>query len=109
MKSPSPYWNARSLKTYGITLGDIFGNVDLSIGTFRWSVSRAIPEMTRVALLTKKDEMVKENPSFAKDKFLYNLKRSEYEKEWGKTYQETWIRRQDHGSDFQDHPESRSV
>ncbi|HVG92400.1 MAG TPA: zinc dependent phospholipase C family protein [Alphaproteobacteria bacterium] len=74
------------LKTYGVSLSDIFGNVDLSIGTFRWSVSRAIPEMTRVALLTKKDEMVKENPSFAKDKFLYNLKRSEYEKEWGKTY-----------------------
>jgi hypothetical protein len=30
--------------------------------------------------------MVKEDPSFAKNKFLYNLKRSEYEKEWGKTY-----------------------
>jgi len=74
------------LKTYGISLSDVFGNIDLSIGTFRWSVSRAIPEMTRVALLNKKDEMVKENPSFAKDKFLYNLKRSEYEKEWGKTY-----------------------
>lgn len=74
------------LKTYGISLGDVFGNVDLSIGTFRWSVSRAIPEMTRVALLTKEDQMVKENPSFARKKFLYNLKRSEYEKEWGKTY-----------------------
>ena len=74
------------LKTYGISLSDVFGNVDLSIGTFRWSVSRAIPEMTRVALLTKKDQMVKENPSFAKKKFLYNLKRAEYEKEWGKTY-----------------------
>jgi hypothetical protein len=75
------------LKTYGIKLSDIFANLDLSIGSFRWSVSRAIPEMTRVALLTKKDEMVKENPSFAKKKFLYNLKRSEYEKEWGKKYQ----------------------
>ena len=75
------------LKTYGIKLSDIFANLDLSIGSFRWSVSRAIPEMTRVALLTKKDEMVKENPSFAKKKFLYNLKRSEYEKEWGKQYQ----------------------
>jgi hypothetical protein len=75
------------LKTYGVNLNDIFANLDLSIGSFRWSVSRAIPEMTRVALLTKKDEMVKENPSFAKKKFLYNLKRSEYEKEWGKKYQ----------------------
>ncbi|MGZ4876815.1 MAG: zinc dependent phospholipase C family protein [Candidatus Angelobacter sp.] len=75
------------LKTYGIKLSDVFGNLDLSIGSFRWSVSRAIPEMTRVALLTKKDELVKENPSLAKKKFLYNLKRSEYEKEWGRTYQ----------------------
>jgi hypothetical protein len=76
------------VKTYGIKLSDVFGNLDLAIGTFRWSVSRAIPEMTRVALLTKKDELVKENPSLAKKKFLYNLKRAEYEKEWGKKYQQ---------------------
>ena len=75
------------IRTYGIKLSDVFGNLDLSIGSFRWSVSRAIPEMTRVALLTKRDELVKENPSLAKKKFLYNLKRSEYEKEWGKKYQ----------------------
>ena len=75
------------LKTYGIKLDDIFGDLDLSIGSFRWSVSRAIPEMTKVALLTKRDELVRENPSFAKEKFLYNLKRSAYEKEWGKKYQ----------------------
>jgi hypothetical protein len=65
----------------------VFSNLDLSIGSFRWSVSRVIPEMTRVALLTKRDELVKENPSFAKKKFLYNLKRAEYEKEFGKNYQ----------------------
>ena len=75
------------LKTYGVKLGDIFGSVDLSIGTFRRSISTIIPEMTRVALLAKKDELVKENPSLAKKKFLYNLKRAEYEKEWGKGYQ----------------------
>jgi hypothetical protein len=73
-------------KTYGIKLDDIFGDLDLSIGSFRWAVSRAIPEMTKVALLTKRDEMVREDPSFAKEKFLYNLKRSAYEKEWGKKY-----------------------
>ncbi len=75
------------LKTYGISLSDVFGNLDLAIGSFRWSVSRAIPEMTRVALLTKRDQLVKENPSLAKRKFLYNLKRSEYEKEFGNKYQ----------------------
>ncbi len=75
------------LKTYGIKLSDVFASLDLSIGTFRRSISGIVPEMTRVALLTKQDQMVKEDPSFAKKKFLYNLKRTEYEKEWGKSYQ----------------------
>src|SRR5256714_3369781 len=75
------------LKTYGIKLGDVFGSLDLSIATFRRAVSSVIPEMTRVAILTRKNEMVKEDPSFARKKFLYNLKRAEYEKDWGKGYQ----------------------
>lgn len=75
------------VKTYGVQLEDIFKNLDLSLGTFRWSVSRAIPEMTRVALLTKNDEMVKEDPSFSRDKFLFNLSRADYEKRWGKEYE----------------------
>ena len=79
------------LKTYGIELKDVFSSVDLSIGTFRRSISSVIPEMTRVALLLKKDELVKEDPTFAKKKFLFNLKRTEYEKEWGKGYQKPGI------------------
>jgi hypothetical protein len=75
------------LKTYGIKLQDVFRSLDLSIASFRRSVSHIIPEMTRVALLTKKHELVKENPSFAKKKFLYNLKRADYEREWGKNYE----------------------
>jgi hypothetical protein len=74
-------------ETYGIELKDVFFNLDLSIGSFRRSVSNVIPEMTRVALLLKKDEVVKENPTFTKKKFLYNLKRSDFEREWGKSYQ----------------------
>lgn len=79
------------LKTYGIEMNDVFSSLDLSIGTFRRSISSVIPEMTRVALLLKQDEMVKEDPTFAKNKFLYNLKRTDYEKEWGKGYQKPGI------------------
>ncbi len=75
------------LKTYGIELKDIFTSLDLSIGTFRRSISRIVPEMTRVALATRKADMVKENPSFTKNKFLYNLSRADYERAWGKEYQ----------------------
>lgn len=79
------------LKTYGIELKDVFGNLDLSIGTFRRSISSVIPAMTRVALLVKKDEMVKEDPTFSKKKFLYNLKRADYERDWGKGYQKPGV------------------
>jgi hypothetical protein len=49
-------------------------------------VSRLIPEMTQVALQTHKKELMRETPDFAKQKFLYSLSRSSYEKEWGKDY-----------------------
>jgi hypothetical protein len=42
--------------------------------------------MTQVALQTHKKELMSETPDFAKQKFLYRLSRSEYEKEWGKDY-----------------------
>jgi len=43
--------------------------------------------MTRVALATRNAQLVKENPTFTKKKFLYNLSRADYERNWGKTYE----------------------
>jgi hypothetical protein len=74
-------------ETYGLELKDILSNPDLSIGSYRRSVSTIIPEMTRVALLTKHAELVKENPDFDQKKFVYRLSRAQYEKEWGTQYQ----------------------
>jgi len=75
------------LKTYGVELKKIFFDLDLSIGSFRRSVSHIIPEMTRVALATKEPQLIKENPTFNKKKFLYNLKRAQYEHDFGKSYE----------------------
>jgi len=74
------------LKTYGLKVTDVMGDEDLAIGTFRRAVSKIIPEMTRVALVARKKEMVKEDPTFDKKKFLYYLSRTNYQKEWGKGY-----------------------
>jgi zinc dependent phospholipase C len=71
---------------YGIDLKDVLAHEDLAIGSYRFAVSRMIPEMTRVALRTHQKDMMKETPDFAKKKFLYRLSRSDYEKEWGKGY-----------------------
>jgi hypothetical protein len=73
-------------ETYGVKLEDVFGDLDLAIGTFRRSISKIIPEMTRVALISRKDELIRETPNFDKKKFLYYLSRTGYEKEWGKGY-----------------------
>ncbi len=74
------------LETYSLKLSDVFGDEDLAIGTFRRSVSKIVPEMTRVALLSRKDQMIKEDPNFDRKKFLYYLSRTNYQKEWGKGY-----------------------
>ena len=71
---------------YGVELKDVLTHEDLAVGSYRFAVSRMIPQMTQIALRTHKKEMIKENPSFAKQKFLYRLSRSDYEKEWGKDY-----------------------
>jgi hypothetical protein len=71
---------------YGVELKDVLTHEDLAIGSYRFAVSRMIPEMTKIALRTHKKDMMKETPNFAKRKFLYRLSRSDYEKEWGKDY-----------------------
>jgi hypothetical protein len=71
---------------YGVELKDVLTHEDMAVGSYRFAVSRMIPQMTQVALRTHKKEIMKEKPDFAKEKFLYRLSRSEYEKEWGKDY-----------------------
>ena len=71
---------------YGVELKDVLAHEDLAIGSYRFAVSRMIPKMTQIALRTHEKDMMKETPSFAKEKFLYRLSRSDYEKEWGKDY-----------------------
>jgi hypothetical protein len=69
-----------------VELKDTFGSLDLAIGTYRRSVSKIIPEMTRVALLTKRTDIVRDTPNFSEKKFLYRLSRTEYQREWGADY-----------------------
>jgi hypothetical protein len=80
------------LDTYGIELKDVFGSLDLALGSFRYSVRSIIPGMTRVAWQLKKDQVIKEVPGITKKKFLYNLSRSSYEKQWGTQYHRPGIR-----------------
>lgn len=78
--------------TYGMKMEKIFLNVDLAIGTYRRAVGTVLPALTKVAWQIKRQEIAKESPGITRQKFLYNLSRSSYEKEWGKNYQKPGIR-----------------
>jgi hypothetical protein len=78
-------------ETYNLKLEDIFTNLDLSIGTYRRSVAKLIPQMTRIALLSRRDEIIKETPNFQRQKFLYYLSRAQYEHEWGRGYRKPGV------------------
>jgi hypothetical protein len=93
-------------ETYGIELKSLFSDLDLSIGTYRRAVSTVIPSLTRAAWNSAKRDMASkgvaqqtivtadsvkaQTPAAARgltrDKFLYNLSRSAYSKEWGDQY-----------------------
>jgi len=72
--------------TYRIEMKDVFGNLSLALGSYRHTVGFIVPGMTRVAWNLKKDQLQKEIPGVTCKKFLYNLSRSSYEKEWGTEY-----------------------
>jgi Zinc dependent phospholipase C len=76
------------LQTYGLTLKDMFTTLDLALGTYRFSVSNMIPNVTRAAWALKKDEIAKDQPTVSRKQFLYNMNRASYRKEWGTSYKQ---------------------
>jgi hypothetical protein len=79
------------VETYGLQLQDVMPNEDLAIGTFRRSISKIIPEMTRVALLSRRKEIVRDTPNFNEKEFLYHLSRANYQKAWGNGYRQPGV------------------
>ena len=71
---------------YGVELKDVLPREGLSVSSYRFTVSQLIPELTQVALRTHKKDMMREEPTFSKQKFLYRLSRADYERNWGKDY-----------------------
>jgi Zinc dependent phospholipase C len=74
-------------ETYGLDLRKTLSNEDKVIGSYRRDVSKLIPRATRIAWSLKAKEIEKDQPGITRRRFLYNLSRSSYEREWGKDYQ----------------------
>jgi hypothetical protein len=74
-------------ETYGLDLKSVLRNEDKVLGSYRYDVSRLLPEATRVAWSIKKSEIKRDRPGITRRMFLYNLSRASYQKNWGKQYQ----------------------
>ena len=74
-------------ETYGIEMKEIFLNEDLAIGTYRHAVATTIPGMTKVAWGKKRDAIRNVIPGAQKTTVVFNLRRREYEREFGADYE----------------------
>ena len=91
-KVSKPVMERAFLDIYGLEMKDLFKSLDLALGTYRYTTSSILPGMTKVAWQLKKDTFIKEIPGITRKKFLFNLSRSSYEKDFGKDYQRPGFR-----------------
>ena len=74
-------------ETYGLDLKGVLTDEDKVLESYRYDVSQLLPKATRIAWSLKKNDIQKDQPGITKNKFLYNLSRASYQKNWGKKYQ----------------------
>ena len=78
-------------QTYSLELTDVFKDLDLALSTYRHTVSSIIPTMSRAAWQMKRNQLQSLQPGITKRKFVYNLSRASYQKEWGGAYEQPGI------------------
>jgi hypothetical protein len=72
--------------TYGLDLQDVFEDFNRAVESYRRNVSKTIPMATRVAWAQKRGDIQKSAPGMTHKRFVYEMKRSSYERNWGKQY-----------------------
>ena len=60
-------------ETYCIQLKDLFTSLDLALGTYRFSVSQAIPEMTKAAWAAKKKDIQSLQSGMTRRRYVYRI------------------------------------
>ncbi|MDO7849530.1 zinc dependent phospholipase C family protein [Hymenobacter sp. M29] len=75
------------LKTYGLELGQVIVNVDLSIASFRFAVSQLIPQAARAAWHYKRKDIMKLSPGARRRDYMARNHPKAFRKEFGNDYQ----------------------
>jgi len=80
------------LRTYGEDINSVFGDLSLSISTFRWAVKNLFPGLARDAWALKKDDIKKITPTATARTFKYRMSRKKYFAEFGHAHQKPGLK-----------------
>jgi len=72
--------------TYSLELDKIFRDLDRALGTYRYTVSTLVPEMTKTAWAAKKKDIQQLEAGITQHNFIYRFSRASYHKEWDRNY-----------------------
>jgi len=75
------------LQTYGLDLGQVILNVDLSIASFRFVVSQLVPTAARSAWYYKRKDILKISPGARRRDYLERTSPRKFRKEYGTEYE----------------------
>jgi hypothetical protein len=75
------------LQTYGLELGQVLANVDLSIASFRFAVSQLIPTAARAAWHYKRKDILELSPGARRRDYLKRVSPRQFRKEYGNEYE----------------------
>ncbi|MCC2548202.1 zinc dependent phospholipase C family protein [Hymenobacter sp. BT175] len=75
-------------KTYGLKLGRVIANVDLSIGSYRFVISQLVPTATRAAWESQREQIRQLSPRVRRREFVYRQSRREFRREFGTSYKQ---------------------
>ncbi|MBD2766284.1 zinc dependent phospholipase C family protein [Hymenobacter sp. BT664] len=73
-------------QTYGLELGQVLLNVDLSIASFRFAVSQLIPTAARAAWHYKRKDILKLSPGARRRDYLARVSPRKFREEYGAEY-----------------------
>ena len=75
------------LQTYGLELGQVILNVDLSIASFRFAVSQLVPTAARSAWHYKRKDILKLSPGARRRDYLERTSPKKFRQEYGTEYE----------------------
>ena len=70
-------------RTYGLEMKDLFTDLDRAVASYRRTVSYLLPELTRIAWKSKRDEIRQLDPTASEANFVFRFPRSEYKRRFG--------------------------